>query len=33
MTIYPNQYYVCGYPLQLITDYNSFEKFNCNYIT
>jgi hypothetical protein len=23
---YPNQYYVCGYPLQLITDYNSFEK-------
>jgi hypothetical protein len=27
---YPNQYYVCGYPLQLITDYNSFEKFNCN---
>ena len=27
---YPNQYYVCGYPQQLITDYNSFEKFNCN---
>ena len=26
---YPNQYYVCGYPQQLITDYNSFEKFNC----
>ena len=27
---YPNQYYVCGYPQQLITNYNSFEKFNCN---
>jgi len=27
---YPNQYYVCGYPQQLITGYNSFEKFNCN---
>jgi len=27
---YPNQYYVCGYPQQLMTDYNSFEKFNCN---
>jgi hypothetical protein len=27
---YPNQYYVCGYPQQLITDYNFFEKFNCN---
>ena len=27
---YPNQYCVCGYPQQLITDYNSFEKFNCN---
>jgi hypothetical protein len=27
---YPNQYYVCGYPQQLVTDYNSFEKFNCN---
>ena len=27
---YPNQYYMCGYPQQLITDYNSFEKFNCN---
>ena len=22
---YPNQYYVCGYPHQLITDYNFFE--------
>jgi len=27
---YPNQYYICGYPQQLITDYNFFEKFNCN---
>jgi len=27
---YPNQYYVCGYPQQLIKQYNSFEKFNCN---
>jgi hypothetical protein len=27
---YPNQYYVCGYPQQLVTDYNSFAKFNCN---
>ena len=27
---YPNQYYICGYPQQLITKYNSFEKFNCN---
>ena len=27
---YPNQYYICGYPQQLITNYNSFEKFNCN---
>jgi hypothetical protein len=27
---YPNQYYFCGYPQQLITDYNSFEKVNCN---
>jgi hypothetical protein len=26
---YPKQYYVCGYPQQLITDYNFFEKFNC----
>ena len=29
-TRYPNQYFVCGYPQQLITDYNSFEKLNCN---
>jgi hypothetical protein len=27
---YPNQYYVCGYPQQLITQYNSFEKVDCN---
>jgi len=27
---YPNQYYFCGYPQQLIIDYNSFEKVNCN---
>ena len=26
---YPNQYYVCGYPQQLVTNYNSFEKVNC----
>jgi hypothetical protein len=26
---YPNQYYFCGYPQQLITDYNFFEKFHC----
>src|ERR671919_86778 len=28
-TQYPNQFFVCGYPKQLITDYNSFEKLNC----
>ncbi len=27
---YPNQYYVCGYPQQLVTNYNSFEKVKCN---
>lgn len=27
--LYPNQFYVCGYPQQLITDYNSFAKFDC----
>ena len=27
-TRYPNQFFVCGYPQQLITDYNSFEKLN-----
>jgi hypothetical protein len=29
-TRYPNQFFVCGYPQQLITDYNSFEKLHCN---
>ena len=27
---YPNQYYLCGYPQQLVRDYNSLEKVNCN---
>ena len=27
--LYPNQFYTCGYPQQLITDYNSLAKFNC----
>lgn len=27
---YPNQFYICGYPQQIISDYNSFEKINCN---
>jgi len=27
---YPDKFYVCGYPQQVITDYNSFEKTNCN---
>ena len=27
---YPNHYYVCGYPQQLVRDYNSLEKVNCN---
>ncbi len=27
---YPNQYYACGYPQQLITDYNFFEQLNCD---
>ena len=27
---YPNQYYICGYPQQLITKYTSFERLNCN---
>ena len=30
---YPNQYYVCGYPQQLVTDYNSFEKVNCDKVS
>lgn len=28
--LYPDQFFVCGYPQQIITDYNSFEKINCN---
>jgi hypothetical protein len=27
---YPNQFYICGYPQQIISDYNSFEKINCD---
>lgn len=27
---YPIEYYVCGYPQQLITDYNFIIKVNCN---
>ena len=27
---YPNQYYACGYPQQLITDYILLEKLNCD---
>ena len=26
---YPNHVYACGYPRQLITDYNFFAKFDC----
>ena len=26
---YPDQFYACGYPQQLITDYNSFAKIDC----
>lgn len=28
--VYPNNFFVCGYPQQIITDYNSFEKTDCN---
>ena len=28
-THYPDQFYACGYPRQLITDYNSFAKLDC----
>ena len=28
-THYPNQFYTCGYPQQLITDYSFFAKFDC----
>jgi hypothetical protein len=27
---YPSQYYVCVYPQQLVRDYNSLEKVECN---
>ena len=26
---YPDLFYACGYPQQLITDYNSFSKMDC----
>ena len=26
---YPDQFYACGYPQQLITDYNSFAEMDC----
>ena len=26
---YPDQFYACGYPQQLITNYNSFAKVDC----
>ncbi len=28
--LYPDQFFICGYPQQIITDYNSFENINCN---
>lgn len=28
--IYPDDYYVCGYPKQLITDYSFLEKLDCD---
>ena len=28
-SLYPNQFYTCGYTQQLITDYNSLAQFNC----
>jgi uncharacterized protein YpmS len=28
-SLYPNQFYTCGYPQQLTTDYNSLAQFNC----
>jgi hypothetical protein len=27
---YPDQYYICGYPKQLITNYSFLEKMNCD---
>ena len=28
--LYPSKFFLCGYPQELITDYNSFEKIKCN---
>ena len=28
--LYPSRFFLCGYPQELITDYNSFEKIKCN---
>jgi hypothetical protein len=28
--LYPSRFFICGYPQELITDYNSFEKIKCN---
>ena len=27
---YPDQFFICGYPQQVITDYNFFDQTNCN---
>ena len=27
---YPDQFFVCGYPQQIVEDYDFFEKFDCN---
>jgi hypothetical protein len=29
-THYPDQFYACGYPQQLITEYTSFAKLDCH---
>ena len=29
-SIYPNRFFLCGYPQELITDYKTFEKIKCN---
>ena len=28
--LYPSKFFICGYPQELITDYNSFEKIKCD---
>ncbi|HEX5185804.1 MAG TPA: hypothetical protein VFV86_02850 [Nitrososphaeraceae archaeon] len=28
--LYPGKFFLCGYPQELITDYNLFEKIKCN---